>query len=122
MIEKSFFFFVLMMFSLSSQVKQRIWTLADTLYLCSSPSSSQGDVFAQNFTAVLGRVWPFQITPGYADILGTRREVKMNIFGYLFESTDIAADVANFPKLFQIFNQIFEVLHGTNTKKRELWF
>lgn len=98
-------FFLIMMLSLLSQVKQKtwIWTLADTLTStpCAAPPAPHRMMYcSQNATAMEGRVWPFQIAPGNADIVGSCHEVKMNIFGYLFESTDIWRWSCRLPQTF----------------------
>lgn len=72
--------------------------------LCSSSRSSQANIYcSQNFTGILGRVWPFQITPGNADIICSCQKVKMNIFGYLFKINKRCCGAAAFPKLFSNF-------------------
>lgn len=70
-----------MMFSLLSQVQQKIWiwSLAETLPSTPSaalPGPPRLIYCSQNFTVILGRVWPFKITLGNADIISSCQEVK----------------------------------------------
>lgn len=97
------------MFSLLSQVQQKIWIWSLAVTLPSSPSAALPGpprliYCSQNFTGILGRVWPFQITPGNADIISSCQEVKTNTFGYFFKINRRCCGAADFPKLFQILS------------------
>lgn len=96
------------MFSLLSQVQQKIWIWSLAVTLPSPPSAALPGpprliYCSHNFTGISGRVWPFQITPGNADIISSCQEVKTNIFGYLFKINRRCCGAADFPKLFQFF-------------------
>lgn len=98
-----------MMFSLLSQVQQKIWIWSLAVTLPSTPSAALPGpprliYCSQKFTGILGRVWPFQITPGNADIISSCQEVKTNTFGYLFKINRHCCGAADFPKLFQILS------------------
>lgn len=111
-----------MMLSLLSQVKHKTWirTLADTLTStpsAASPGPPRLMYCSQNATAMLGRV---QIAPGNADIVGSCHEVKINIFGYLFESTDIWSCSCRLPQTFSNLKSNFPVTVKYKCQEREI--
>lgn len=100
-----------MILSLLSQVKQKTWirTLADTLTSTPSaapPGSPRLMYCSHNATAMVGRVWSSQIAPGNAAIVGFCHEVKIKIFGSLFESTDSPQTFSNFKSNFPVTAQV----------------